>query len=889
MASYRGRFIKDNPNTLPDSVEPMATKIPELDDEALLNYEPVIFSREEFNPPAAQEAPTVQPDAIRFTPEDLGLTQEEEAAEPDLAFSFEDFDVSEPAPAAADSGFDFTLSDFLQPQADQPEIPEEIPASQPEVAEEAPPMDYTFSEFVLPEMKEPVPQEELPQQEPEVPAFQPPVRRRPRQEQHKKPAARKAPAKKAAPRKTEKQPAPAAAAEAQEPPRNPRRKSRKKYWNRSFLLLYLFLAAALPELLLHVSTATEGNLLNSGLFLSVLFAAVPALIVYGITLLIPNKKVNFGICVGYSALYLLLCGSQRVYFAIFGTYYSAYSMVNGGDAFQFVDAIFAGIFSSLVTILLMAIPLVFLCVLGRKNFSFKKMKHWQSGVAPIAAGLVLQVLLVLCLPIFGGTGAMSAYDLYHNTADAYAGINKLGLTTGFRVDLVRMITGESGSGSLDLGEPDDTTASSLPEESTTVPNTNNGPNVLDINFKSLINRTNNKNVQEMHQYFMNREPSNKNEKTGMFEGCNLILITAEGFSDLAVTKERTPTLYKLMNEGFNFTNYYVSNWGVSTTDGEYAFLTGTVPKSNCWSFYRTADVKGEENLMPLTMAQQLIAKGYGAYAYHGHDYDYYHRDLYLENLGYQYKARDYGLDMKFSWPSSDVDVVNASINDYLYKDEPFTAYYMTISGHLKYTFKGNAMSARNKDLVADEPYSDNVKAYLACQLEFEKSMTLLLEKLEEAGKLENTVIVITADHYPYGLENSEISELLGHEVETNFELYENQCIIYKAGMTPEVIDEPCSSLDLLPTISNLFGLEFDSRLYMGRDIFSDAEPFVMFLNRSWITDKAMYNASTKKVTSLTGEEISNDYVKAHTRELNNRFTISARILDYDYWRILFGK
>ena len=195
---------------------------------------------------------------------------------------------------------------------------------------------------------------------------------------------------------------------------------------------------------------------------------------------------------------------------------------------------------------------------------------------------------------------------------------------------------------------------------------------------------------------------------------------------------------------------------------------------------------------------------------------------------------------------------------------------------------------RNKDLVANEPYSDNVKAYLSCQLEFEKSMKLLLEKLEAAGVLDNTVIVITADHYPYGLTNEEISELLGHEVETNFELYENQCIIYKPGMKAETIDEPCCSMDLLPTLSNLFGLEFDSRLYMGRDIFSDAEPFVMFQNRSWITDKAMYNASTKEVISLTGEEISSDYVKAHSKDLNNRFTVSARVLDYDYWRILFG-
>ena len=908
MASYRGRFLNNIPGEpLPDSAEPQAAAVPQSaadDDLDLLDFEPIIFSRDEFNPPAAEEAPSAQPDAVRFTAEDFGLDAPAQEAPADLDFTLTGFmdmeDVPQQAPEEME--FNFTLSDFMDQPAPAAAPVEEEPIPEEPAAEEVPPMDYTFSEFVLPEMKlsdeqavtenSPAPAEE----EPDVPVFRnPPVRRRPSQPRAERPARKKAekptalaPAKPKAAAPVKKKETAVAPAQPKEISKNTRRKSRKKFWNRSFLLLYLWIAVALPEFLLHVSTAKDGSLFNSGLILPLLFAAVPALIVYGITLLIPNRKVNFGICVGYSALFLLLCGSQKVYYAIFGTYYSAYSMANGGDAFQFVDAIFGGIWDSLFIIILMLLPTAFLILLGRKNFSFKKMKHWQGGVAPIAAGIVLQLLLVLILPIFGGTDAMSAYDLYHNTTDSYAGINKLGLATAFRLDVTRTITGQGGTGSLDLDIPDSTQGDDTtpPESTGDTPPVITGDNVMDINFKAMINKTNKADIQELHQYFMNRTPTNKNEKTGMFEGCNLILICAEGFSDLAVTEERMPTLYKMMHEGFNFTNYYVPIWGVSTTDGEYSFLTGTVPKAGCWSFYRTAD-EGAENYMPLTMAQQLINQGYNAYAYHGHTYDYYHRDLYLQNLGYNYKGYGNGLDIKYHWPSSDVEVIEASVDDYLTK-EPFTAYYMTISGHLKYTFSGNAMAVRNKELVANEPYSDNVKAYLSCQLEFEKSMTLLLEKLEAAGVLDNTVIVITADHYPYGLTNEEVSELLGHEVETNFELYENQCIIYKPGMKAETIDEPCSSMDLLPTLSNLFGLEFDSRLYMGRDIFSDAEPFVMFQNRSWITDKAMYNASTKEVISLTGEEISSDYVKAHSKDLNNRFTVSARVLDYDYWRILFG-
>jgi phosphoglycerol transferase MdoB-like AlkP superfamily enzyme len=150
------------------------------------------------------------------------------------------------------------------------------------------------------------------------------------------------------------------------------------------------------------------------------------------------------------------------------------------------------------------------------------------------------------------------------------------------------------------------------------------------------------------------------------------------------------------------------------------------------------------------------------------------------------------------------------------------------------------------------------------------------------------VIVITADHYPYGLTDEEYSELLGKTVtQADLDIYKNGCIIYKPGMEGQNITELSSHLDLLPTLSNMFGLEFDSRLYIGRDIFSDAPALVMFQNRSWITEFASYNASTKKYSYFTDMEIPQEYLDYIKNEVSNRFTISQRILDKDYWSILF--
>ena len=665
----------------------------------------------------------------------------------------------------------------------------------------------------------------------------------------------------------------------------------KTHHTRSFpLLIYLWLSAAVPELILHFATSDSVNsILNSGLVLGPAFALVIALAVYALIRIVNIHWFSKTATVILTLISFLFCTAQMIYYRIFGFFFSAFSMVNGTEAFQFWYTLLSQLLDALPLIVLMAAPLVFYLIWARKiiTFQFSRSRAW--GILPAALAVALHIVLIITLSLWEGTGAMSPFELYHTNSDPFYSINKLGFATAFRLDVQRLITGEEVGGSihLDVPETQPPTEATLPEETEEVtqpptePPITSFPNTLDIDFNLLVETTADMKIQQMHQYFANRSPSYKNEKTGMFEGCNLILITAEAWSHLIVDEVRTPTMYKLMHEGFYFTDFYVPDWGTSTTDGEYAFLTGTIPKANCWSFSESS-----KNAMPLTMAQQLIAKGYGAYAYHGHTYDYYNRDDYLQNLGYKYRAYGKGLPVKKTWPESDLEVMQLSVDDFVAK-EPFTAYYMTISGHREFTFDGNVMARRNKDLVKDEPYSNNVRAYLSCQMELEKALTLLLEKLEAAGTLDNTVIVMTADHYPNGLTEKQISELLGHSVETNFEIYKNGCFIYKPGMTPETITEPCSHLDLLPTLSNLFGLEFDSRLYMGRDIFSEADPLVIFSDRSWITEDAMYNARTGNVISKTGDPIDEDYIQRISNEVSNRFTVSTRILDYDYWDILF--
>jgi phosphoglycerol transferase MdoB-like AlkP superfamily enzyme len=202
------------------------------------------------------------------------------------------------------------------------------------------------------------------------------------------------------------------------------------------------------------------------------------------------------------------------------------------------------------------------------------------------------------------------------------------------------------------------------------------------------------------------------------------------------------------------------------------------------------------------------------------------------------------------------------------------------------------MARKHRDKVADLDMSENCKAYVACNIELDLAMEWLMQALDEAGELSNTVFAISGDHYPYGLTHEEIGEFLGHPVEPDFELYQSTFILWTPDMEPERVDKICSTLDIIPTLSNLFGLEYDSRLLAGRDIFSDASPLVMFANRSWITEEGRYNARTgvSEAFDQDGnrkepvEALSQGYMDYVNGLVANRFYVSRLILEEDYYR-----
>lgn len=634
--------------------------------------------------------------------------------------------------------------------------------------------------------------------------------------------------------------------------------------------------------------------------LELLWSIFVATIVAGVLTLLCSfggKTCNRVLASFLIIIFVLFYIIHLVYFDIFKVFLTSYSFTTGtGQVMEFWRDILTAVIENLSGILTLFIVIPVFLILLRLIFNSQgdekatSLKNqWLYRGLLIGAICLFQFCFLFSLST-QGKALYSAYDLYYYTTASELSVKKLGLITTMKTDIGRRIFGakervyEEDLPENSVGVPDDDKGDLVEDEQTTptpIPISEEVPSsqVLDIDFDKLIKEEKKESIQNMHRYFSKVVPTTENEYTGMFEGYNLILLTAEGFSPYAVEESVTPTLYRLTQEGFNFNQFYTPIWGVSTSDGEYVACNSLIPKAGVWSFYKSAS-----NAMPFALGNQFNRLGVKSKSYHNHSYTYYKRNLSHPNMGYEFKAVGNGLNIKETWPESDLEMMEVTIPEFI-KEDRFHVYYMTVSGHMNYSFTGNYIAGKNKDVVKDLPYSSEAQAYIACNVELDRALEKLITSLGEVGVLEKTVIALSADHYPYGLEKKTIDELAGHPVEENFELYKNHFILWNSEMEEQiVINKPCSSLDILPTISNIFGLEYDSRLLMGRDILSDAEAMVIFNNHSYITDKVMFNSITGKVTALTEEEVTSEYLDKMNREVNDKFIYSQKILEYDYYK-----
>lgn len=647
------------------------------------------------------------------------------------------------------------------------------------------------------------------------------------------------------------------------------------YW-----LIFIILSLLFQELILR-------NFLGYGGFSLFLFLGILPLFIMGILLemSLPWRRILADI---YFIAMSLLFVSQFLYYRFFSNLFSFYMFKGAAQIADFNKEVMGLIISNLPWLLLFCLPLFLYFRVYRNRLDHLNSKK-NLGKKLMGLSLILLLglhLMMLSLPLQG----KKVYNLYFYSNPLVERAREFGLIGGLGIDLRQKIFGEPVLGSFSqeeykeenlLDEKSFTRASVTGEEKSNVEKQSEQeespplPQVLELDFKELQKEREKDSLALMDAYFGSVKPTYSNEYTGIFKDYNLIFLTAESFWWPAVDKERTPILYRMVQEGIRLENFYNPIWTVSTFDGEFVGLTGMVPKDGIWSLYKTAF-----NTSPQSLGWRMKAQGYSCYAYHNHYYTYYDRHESHPNLGYDYKGLGSGVEVEEQWPESDLEMMEVTMEEYIDK-EPFHVYYLTVSGHSGYSFSGNAMASKNKDYVEELDLSEEAASFLAANMELEHALAYLLKKLEEKGIASRTLIVLNPDHIPYALSEGAMEELAG-EFHREIDRYKSHGIIYVPGMESIRIEKPVSSVDLLPTIYNLLGISYDSRLLTGRDVFSE-EGLVIFYNRSWISEKGYYDSRSGVFEALEDQLIPQGYVEKMNQRVQEEFYFSGLILEEDYY------
>lgn len=581
--------------------------------------------------------------------------------------------------------------------------------------------------------------------------------------------------------------------------------------------------------------------------------------------LFKSKKIKkiflFIITIFFSIYYC----AQFVYYNFYQAMISLYSLKMGtAQVFGWFDQILLVILRNIIPVLLFLLPIVLL-IIYKNKLNYNKNETWRIKVLTLTSIMSLLLSIASIIPI--NNKIYSNYNLFFNIHYPTLTVNKFGLTTTALIDAYRCIT--SYQEKYLITEEINKTTYNKKEY-----------NILEIDFNKLIENEKDKNIINLHKYFMNQEPTNKNEYTGIFKDKNLIFINAESFDKIAINKDITPTLYKLYNEGIKFNNYYVPLFPVSTADGEYMNSTSLLPKEGVWSIYETS-----KNYMPFSIANVFNKLDYNTYAFHNHSHTFFNRDKIYPNLGFDsFLACGNGLEKEINcnlWPESDEELFVKSFEHYK-NDNKFLAYFMTVSGHLRYT-KNNSIAKKNWNDIKDNNLDESYKAYLSQNIDLDKGLKYIINELEKINKLDNTVIVIAPDHYPYGLSDKELYNI-DKTKQGNFNKYLSSLIIWSSDLEHIEVNKTVSSTDIIPTIYNLFGIEYDSRLFIGKDAFSNSESIFIKSDRSFKTDHLEYNAlnGTYKFYGTENKTLLNKTIN----DVYNKYTISNKILELDYYKTL---
>ena len=367
--------------------------------------------------------------------------------------------------------------------------------------------------------------------------------------------------------------------------------------------------------------------------------------------------------------------------------------------------------------------------------------------------------------------------------------------------------------------------------------------------------------------------------TGAFAGKNLILIMMESVDDWLVTPEYMPNLYRMEQEGVYFRNYYAPIFlAAATFNSEFTANTGLIAPE-----YQVRNSYYAEHALPYSLANLFRDAGYCARSYHSANPNIYNRGQIHLNFGYE-SYNDYG-DLGMDDYMLDSQLLRGY--DQIVSDESFFSFIITYSGHGPYTEEQDTISAphlaRARAVIdySTVPYTTEAQKEeytraVAQAMETDAFIGGLRERLEADGHAEDTVLMLFTDHYCKYFSDAEFISAIKGETDRNL-LSNVPFVIWTEGITPQVSEKYVSTMDIAPTVVDLFSLDADLRYYIGNDMFGPDGGVGYFRNYAWYDGK----------TYDTGNDASsNPAVLAMRRQAREQIDISQDTFRSDYFAYL---
>lgn len=408
-------------------------------------------------------------------------------------------------------------------------------------------------------------------------------------------------------------------------------------------------------------------------------------------------------------------------------------------------------------------------------------------------------------------------------------------------------------------------------------------------LEEIAKNDTNKKYQSLNNYFSSQNVTDYNEYTGMFEGKNVIVILMESVNEAIINEEYFPNFTKLYQNGWSWKNHYSPRNSCATGNNEFSAMT------SLYSIYNTCTSNVYKNNTYFEAIFNLFNnKGYDTTSMHDFVEWYYKRDVIHPNMGSGKFYNSKALDIKTAnyygeWPS-DEEFFDKGLDIILNNDsdKPFMTWFTTVTSHQPYS-SSSTYGDLYKDYFKDLGYSTTVSRYLSKLKVVDNAVGIMIDKLEKANKLDDTVIVMLADHYPYGLNKSQVAEIVDHDL-TDYEIEKTPFVIYNSSMSPKVFDEYTSYINMLPTLANLMNLDYDPRLYMGTDLLSDDyESRVVFADGSWKNENAYYNASTSKIKYYGDVTYTAEEIQKINAEISLKISMSSTAVKSNYFKYLEDK